>query len=244
MLTICICDDMPDQLEAVLKLVKEYVEIHSINADLRTFLHPDRLLHYCECANAQLYILDVVMPMMSGVQLGQEIRRLDREAQIIYTTTAPEYALDSFAVNPLNYLIKPIKKDVFFDTLDLALSKIKADEATITVKSKKGLHTIAIASVVYGEYINHSVKYRLSNGETIETTTIKGNFSEYMAPILSDKRFIQPHTSFVVNMSRVERLSRDGFTMRGGAFVPVSGKIFSEVKTAYLDFRLKGEVTI
>lgn len=240
---IAICDDMPDQLEIIFKLVGEYVKINNLNADIRTFLHPDNLLKYCEFENAQLYLLDVVMPMMSGVQLGQEIRVFDREAQIIYTTTAPEYALDSFSVNPLNYLIKPIEKDELFKTLDLAITKIKADEATITVKSKGGLHTISISSVVCCEYVNHSVKYTLANGETIETTTIKGSFSEYIAPILSDKRFIQPHSSFAVNMSRAERLSRDGFTMRGGEFVPVSGKLFSGVKNAYMDFRLRGEVT-
>ena len=241
---IAICDDMPDQLELVCSLVNDYIRIHNIDAEIRTFSHPDHLLKYCETENAQLYLLDVVMPMMSGVQLGQEIRILDREAQIIYVTTAPEYALDSFSVNPLNYLLKPLKKDKLFRTLDLAITKIRADEATVTVKSKNGLHTILIASVVCCEYVNHAVIYTLTNGETIVTMTIKGSFFEYMAPILADKRFIQPHSSFVINMSRVERLSREGFTLRGGAVVPVSGKLFSAVKNTYMDFRLRDEVTV
>ncbi len=240
---IVICDDIPEQLETTLELINEYVKNKNLSVDIRAFSHPDSLLRYCETENAQLYILDVIMPMMSGLQLGQEIRLLDLEAQIIYVTTAPEFALDSFSVNPLNYLIKPIEKDKLYSSLDLAITKIKADCATITVKTKNGLHTISIFSVVCGEYINHSVKYTLANGEMIETTTIKSNFSEYIAPILSDKRFIQPHSSFFVNMSRVERLSREGFIMHGGAFVPISGKLFSKVKSTYIDFRLKDEVT-
>ncbi|PWM43659.1 MAG: DNA-binding response regulator [Clostridiales bacterium] len=241
---IAICDDIPDQLETIFKMVNEYIKANNINAETRTFLHPDTLLEYCKTENAQLYLLDVVMPMMSGVQLGLELRTLDREAQIIYTTSASEYALDSFSVNPLNYLIKPIQKDKLFSTLDLAMMKIKANEQTITIKTKHGLHTIPVSEVECCEYINHTVKYTLSGGKIAETTTIKGSFSEYIIPIISDKRFIQPHASFIVNMSCVERLSRDGFTLRSGMFVPVSGKLFSEVKNTYLNFRLGKEVAV
>lgn len=240
---IAICDDMSDELERICKLVNEYVEINDLDVHIKTFSHPDNLLKWSECENFQLYILDVVMPMMSGLQLGKEIRMRDCEAQIIYITSAPEYALDSFSVNPLNYIIKPVDKKKIFDTLSLAISKIKADGVTLTLKSKKGLHTISMASIVYCEYVNHSVKYILTKGEIIETTTIKSNFSEHVAPILMDKRFIKTHSSFVVNMNLVERLSRDGFTMRGGAFVPVSGKMFTEVKKAYISFRLKDGIT-
>ncbi|WMJ23001.1 LytTR family DNA-binding domain-containing protein [Paludicola sp. MB14-C6] len=241
---IAICDDMPDQLEKIYELVSEYVQANHINADIKTFSHPDNLLRYCESENAQLYVLDIVMPMMSGVQLGQEIRNLDRESQIIYVTTAPEFALDSFSVHPLNYLLKPIQKDKLFDTLSLAITKIKADEVSLTIKTKNGLHTISIASVIYCEYVKHAVKYVLASGEIIETTTIKGSFSDYISSLLADKRFIQPHSAFVINMSRVQRLTRDGFTMCSGAFVPISGKLFTQVKNNYLNFRLKDEVTI
>ena len=67
---IAICDDIPDQLETIFKMVNEYIKANNINAETRTFLHPDTLLEYCKTENAQLYLLDVVMPMMSGVQLG------------------------------------------------------------------------------------------------------------------------------------------------------------------------------
>lgn len=235
---IAICDDMPEQLDKIVELVDEYLHINNLNAEIKTFSHPDMLIKCCKTDSFQLYILDVVMPMMNGVQLGQEIRIFDNEAQIIFTTSAPEYALDSFSVNPLNYLVKPIKKDKLFDTISLAMRKIKAEQS-LTIKAKNGLYTISFSSVVMCEYVNHAVKYTLIDGKIIETTTIKGKFYEHIADLLTDKRFIQPHTSFVVNMSLVERLSRDGITMNGGLFVPISGKLFTEVKKAYIDFRLR-----
>ena len=241
MIQIAICDDIPDQLEMILALVNEYIKSKNIDAQACAFSHPDDILKYCKTKNAHLYIFDVVMPMMSGIQLGQEIRVFDREAQIIYTSTAPEYALESFGANPLDYIIKPIDKNKLFSTLDLAIAKINAGEKTIIIKSRDGVHTVPIARVAYCEYNKHAVKYFLTNGEIIETSTIKGRFSEHVALILTDRRFIQPHAAFVVNMNRVERLSRDGFTMYGGVFVPISGKLFSEVKNTYINFRLKDE---
>jgi len=225
-------------------MVEEYLQINYLNADLKAFSHPDKLLQYCETENAQLYLLDIVLPIMSSVQLGQEIWLLDREAQIIFATTAPEYALDSFSVNPLNYFIKPVDREKLFATLTLALNRIRADEQNIMIKAKNGLHTVSVSSVVLCEYANHSVKYTLTTGEKIETMTIKGSFAEHIAPLLVDRRFIQPHSAFLINMCRVEKLSRDGITMHGGAFVPVSGKLFSNVKRAYIDYRLKDGSTV
>ena len=112
------------------------------------------------------------------------------------------------------------------------------------IKAKNGLHTVSVSSVVLCEYANHSVKYTLTTGEKIETMTIKGSFAEHIAPLLVDRRFIQPHSAFLINMCRVEKLSRDGITMHGGAFVPVSGKLFSNVKRAYIDYRLKDGSTV
>jgi len=71
----------------------------------------------------QLYILYIVMPMVSGLELGKEIRHLDREAQIFYATTEPQFSLQAYAASPINYLVKPIEKQTPFDTLTLASLK-------------------------------------------------------------------------------------------------------------------------
>ena len=83
--------------------------------------------------------------------------------------------------------------------------------------------------------------YTLKSGERVVTLTISRSFAEHIAPLLRDRRFIQPHAAYVVNMSCAERLSKDGFQMRGGARIPVSGKQFAAVRNAYMSYRL-GEV--
>lgn len=241
MLRIAICDDMPDQLESIAALTNEYIKTHRLDADIRTFSHPEELLKATELTQFHLYILDIVMPMLSGVLLGTQLRRLDREAQIIYATTAPEFALDSFAANPLGYLVKPVEKEKLNSLLELAISKIGTpEETTLPVKTKDGLRVLNAESIVCCERLKNTVRIMLATGETVESMSIRSTFSEYISPLLSSGQFVQPHISFLINMNRVERLTDKEFIMRGGAVVPISGKLVAQVRKDYLDYVFKG----
>ncbi len=242
MLKIAICDDISAELRHIAALTNEYLTGRNVNADIREFSHPDALLTACKAETFHIFLLDMVMPMISGLELGQCIRRVSTDAQIIYITTEPGFALDAYSVNPLHYLIKPVDKGALFAALELAAEKVGfGEEILVTVKTREGLRTLSTDVVICCEYVRHTVIYTLVSGEQVETLTISGSFAEHVVPLLSDRRFIQPHAAFVVNMSCVDRLSKNGFTMKGGAFVPISGKQFSAVRSAYMSYRL-GEV--
>lgn len=244
MLHIAICDDQPQELETVVAYTKEYLETNRIDAQLRQFTHPDALLTACETERFSLYLLDIVMPMVNGIEVGREIRRLDREAQIIYATSEPSFALDAYAANPVNYLLKPLNKKQFFDTLSLAISRLDlAAEATLTVKTNAGLRVVPMFAIVCCEYTGRTARYTLADGEIIATRTLQEGFAEHIAPLLRDERFLHPHNAFVLNMSRVEAFSKDGFTMRAGVTVPISAKQYGAVRDRYMDYLLAKEGT-
>ena len=227
MLRIAICDDMPDQLAMLMGITQEYIETQKLSADVRQFSHPDALLNACETEIFHIYLLDMVMPMVSGLEVGRSIRRISREAQIIYITTEPGYALDAYAVNPLHYLVKPVQKEALFSALELAVSKADfGDEAAVTVKTRDGLRTLAAGQIACCEYKSHAARYTLLGGEQVETTTFSVSFAEHIMPLLRDARFLSPHVSFAINMSRVEKLTREGFMLREGGFdYRLSGKV-------------------
>lgn len=237
MLRIAICDDQPRELEILNEYVTEYLSTHKLEAEKTEFAHPDQLLSAMEDENFHLYILDIVMPMVSGLELGKEIRRLDREAQIIYATTEPQFALQAYAANPINYLIKPVDKKQLFDTLALALSKIDlTEEQSFTVKTADSLRVSKLSDIVCCEYCRHAVIVTLTNGEEIVSRTIRESFSDYCLPILKDRHFLQCHTSFVINMRRVERFAKDSFTLSGGKMVPIAAKQYPTVRDHYMDY--------
>ncbi len=242
MLRIAICDDQPRELEVINEYITEYLDTHTLEAEMKEFAHPDTLLTAIETESFHIYLLDIVMPMVSGLELGQSIRRISWEAQIVYITAEPGYALDAYAVNPLHYLIKPIEKQALFSALELALSKVDfGREITVTLKVKEGLRTLSADQIACCEYKNHTVRYNLVGGEQVETTTLTCGFAEHIVPLLRDARFLSPHVSFALNMSRVEKLAREGFYLSGGGFVPVSARKYAAVRNAYLNYRLNRE---
>ncbi len=89
MLRIAVCDDITDELQSLVSLTNQYIAANGLDAEVTEFSHPGELLTDIEAERFHLYILDIVMPMVNGLELGKEIRRLDREAQIIYATTEP-----------------------------------------------------------------------------------------------------------------------------------------------------------
>ncbi len=242
MMTIAICDDQPRELELIKEYITEYLGTHTLEAEMKEFSHPDQLLTAIETESFHLYLLDIVMPMVSGLELGQSIRRISREAQIIYITTEPSYALDAYAVNPLHYLVKPVEKQALFSALELAFSKVDfGKEITVTIKIKDGLRTLSASQIACCEYKNHVAHYTLIGGEQVKTTTLACGFAEHIVPLLRDVRFLSPHVSFALNMSRVDKLAREGFYLRDGGFVPVSARQYAAVRNAYLCYRLGRE---
>jgi len=236
-LRIAVCDDMYGELQSLVSLTNQYLSFNSIVAEVTQFSHPDELLTTIEAESFHLYILDIVMPMVNGLELGREIRRLDREAQIIYATTEPQFALQAYAASPINYLIKPVDKQQLFDTLTLAISKTDlTEEQTFAVKTADSLRIVKLSDIACCEYRSHAVIFTLANGEEVLSRTIRENYSEYISPILKNRHFLQCHTAFVVNMCRVERFSKDSFMVRGGKTVPIAAKQYAAVRDAYMDY--------
>lgn len=237
MLKIAICDDQTGELEIISAYITEFLGAHTLEAEVRQFSHPDQLMNIMKAESFHLYILDIVMPMVNGIELGREIRRHNREAQIIYATTEPQFALQAYAASPVNYLIKPVDKQQLFDTLNFAISKIDLSaEHTFTVKAASSLRVLKLSEILCCEYRSHAVIFTLTNGEEVISRIFRESFSEYSKPVLKDARFLQCHTSYFINMQQVERFAKDSFTLRGGKVVPIASKQYPSVRDQYMNF--------
>ncbi len=241
-LRIAICDDIQEELQRVAALTKKYIIQHNLNAQVREFTHPDELLTACEKETFCLYILDIVMPLVNGIDVGREIRRLDSYSQIIYATTEPGFALEAYAASPVNYLLKPIQQESFFKTMELALCRLNlTDEETMTVKLPEGYRTLRLCDVVCCEYIRHCIEYTLRGGQTFTSVSFRGDFAAQLAPLLACNTFLQCHAAFAVHVPAIRRLTRTEIELSVGRTIPVARSRYDAVKEAYLNYRLGGE---
>lgn len=242
MLQIAVCDDNPQELAVLAALLNEYSLHQGLPFDVWQFSHPDALLSALEKQHFSLYILDIVMPMLDGIAVGKMIRKMDKSAHIIYVTTEAGFALQSFAANPINFLTKPIDKVALFETLSLVLSKVEMDSTTYTIKTKEGIFTVHQSKILCCEFLGRGVVYTLWDGSQLRGRSSTERFSHQIAPLLTDGHFLQPHSSFAVNLRYVQELTRDALLLPGHISIPISRKQYAFVRDRYLDYRLAREV--
>jgi DNA-binding LytR/AlgR family response regulator len=237
MLRIAICDDQPEELKELVSITNQYFINKHLDCEVLTFTHPDSLLTAIDSQRFHLYILDIVMPMIDGLSLGQAIRRLDQEAAIIYATTEPQFALQAYATNPINYLIKPIEQEALFDTLNMVIAHTDlVISQTFTVKTANSLRVIQLAEINFFEYRQHTVIFNLTDGEQVVSRTIRENFTQFSAPILENRHFLKCHASFVINLRQVESFTKNSFILLNKQIVPIATKQYPIVRDAFMDY--------
>lgn len=241
MLQIAVCDDNIDELSQMVQLIDQYRVIRNFSCEYVAFSNGFELVSALEKGKRfDIYCLDIIMPGFTGIDVAKEIRGFDKTAPILFFTSSPEFALESYSVKAINYVLKPISKEKLFFTFDEVIEQIKAekDEDAVIVKSNEGIQKILISNLVFAEIIGRNVMYHLRSGKVIECTE---PFSSVCDKLLKYGCFIKPHRSYLVNMQYVDTIENHQVTLQTLSFVPVAQGKAREIKQQYLNYQMEGE---
>ena len=240
MFRLAVCDDDNSSLILMLSLIEEYRLVSPFHFEYASFHNGLELASVLEHGkHFDIYCLDIVMPGFDGIELGKEIRNYDKSAQIIYFTSSPEFALDSYSVKAANYILKPITREKLFSTLNEVLEHMKhMEETAITVKDNQGIHKILLSNLVYAEAMGRKVIYHLNSNRTLECSI---RFSEVCNTLLEYSYFIKPHRSYIVNMNYINTIENTEITLQIPATIPIAQGKGKEIKDFYLEFQMKRE---
>lgn len=111
---IAICDDDSAELQHILNLLSAYQKEHNRTLICKGFTSSFELASTASREQYDVYLLDVIMPIISGMELAKEIRSFDKAADILFLTSSPEFAVESYTVKASNYLLKPIVRESLF----------------------------------------------------------------------------------------------------------------------------------
>lgn len=148
-----------------------------------------------------LLFLDIEMPDLSGLEL---IESLLVKPQIIITTAYREYAVESFELDVLDYLVKPIPLKRFMKAIDRFLTQkgkktsISSTSTHIFVKANRKTIRIELADILYIEGLKDYVKIILKEGQILTKLSI-GNFEKK----IPSAQFIRIHKSFIVAKNKI-----------------------------------------
>ena len=205
MVKIAVCDDDPEHLRSMSDLLGDYLSTHPQHVG-RTypFDSGQALLDHAQALGGfDLYLLDILMPGLNGIQTGEHLRSLGAGGEIIYLSSSRDYAVDSYQVGAFFYLLKPVARDRLFQVLDGALDKLRRrDSQVVLVTTPQGTRRILLDQILYVERVNRAMRYYCLDG-TVDSQHLRSSFREAAAPLLAHPRFCLCGASFVLNLQHV-----------------------------------------
>lgn len=205
MLRIALCDDEEKQLNQAAAMLNTYLSSRpDLSGQVETFRSGIALLTRVEDAGGfDLYVLDILMPQLSGIDTGHRLRALGDGGEIVYLTTSNDFAADSYDVRAFFYLLKPVNEEKLFQVLDGAVEKLnRRRSSAVVVTTVDGPRRILLERIRYVERMGRCMRYYCTD-TTIDSQTIRVSFREAAAPLLADRRFCLCGASFVLNFQHV-----------------------------------------
>ena len=242
---IALCDDDLRYRTQLFDLMNEYISsIPDEDIHFSIYDSAEELLNAVEkTGHFDIYILDIIMDGMNGIDLGLKLRALGKNGKIIYLTNSIEFALDAFKVRAYHYILKPIKKDEFFSVLDETTNIIAShNDKSLLVKTKEGTVKLKHDSILYAELCRRVITYHLVNGTDVDSITIRTPFSVAVRDLTQDNRFVLCGTSLLVNLHHITSIENDMITFKNTYKLYLSKNSCRKIRSVWYDFWFNKEV--
>lgn len=183
-----------------------------------SFLHENEI---------DLMFLDINMPDLNGLDF---VKSLSNPPKVVFTTAYPDFAVEGFRVNALDYLLKPIDYDIFLKSANKVLewyrlreaksTRIDGNEKFLFLKSEYKILRINISDIKYIEGMREYVRVHLTGQKPIMTIISMRRIEEF----LPHERFMRVHRSFIVNLDKITTIDRNRIVFDNNVFIPVSSQ--------------------
>lgn len=228
---IAVCDDQLEELTALTDLLDAWQDQRRIPLRYKTFRSAGALLDAAERERFTLYLLDVMMPGIDGMAAAREIRCFDAAADIVFLTSSPGFAYESYGVRALEYLLKPISAKLLFPVLDQLSLREQRPQDGLTLKAGATLVRVPFSQLAYVEVSGKHLFFNMTDGQVREVT---GSLKDYEPLLLARPEFMRIHRSYIVNMLQIDELSPAGVHTFSGMSLPVSRLLYPQLQKDYM----------
>ena len=213
------------------KGLKEYIADTDFLALIGEFDNPLKATDLISRGEVQLLFLDIQMPKITGLEF---FKMLQHPPPVIFTTAYPQYALDGFEVNALDYLVKPVSFERFLKAAMKAkeyyeVREKNASEASVQsagyffIKADNRLVKLQYDDILFVEALQNYVVIHTGDKKYITYLTFR-SVEEY----LPSERFIKTHKSYIVAAAKIESIEGNDIRI-GQHHIPISRNLKDEV---------------
>ena len=229
-----IVENEPEQIEKIQELCTRFSKDNDVSIETHAFsngydfLEKDSSIFDC-------VFMDIDMPGINGMETSNKLRLLNKDISIIFVTNLPQYAIDGYKVQALDFIIKPMSYADFSIVMDKILSITKKKEADFLFVIHNEMMKISSDDILYFEMKNHNVNIHLLNmnvlvyRETIKELELK----------LKNSSFYRCNSGIIVNLKYVQTIKDDVCIMNDGTTLQVSRSRRNDFLKVMTDYYFK-----
>lgn len=227
---IVICDDDPASRETAAAAVEAWAAGRHQRTEITVFDNGDDLIEHLQQKPASILLLDIFMPVFSGMDIAQEIRTFDQDIIIIFLTSSPEYAIESYDVRASGYLLKPLDRHKLCRVMDRCLSELDPLPKRIILRTAGGYLSQQISEIECVEAQNKTMLITKTDGGYLESTETLSSLEQKLT---LEAGFFKCHRSYLVNLFAVEHFNMSGLVTKSGRNIPIARGYGKAFKDAY-----------
>lgn len=228
---IAICDDIKSDCELIKKYTELYCNSHSLSSELSIFENGEALLDSFHKKPYDIVFLDIYMCGKNGIETARVIRNAGFKCMIIFTTSSPDHALESFEVEAVHYLVKPIGYEQVEKALDRCKHLFAISDKYIEVVSNRIPVRVPLKYIIFAEVFSNVTILHTVSGEIKTYMTL-----DELTHILIDEEFLRCHRSFIVNMDFIAGMENSNFIMKSNHRIPIRRQDKQQMKQCYANY--------
>ena len=225
---VAICDDSKEEIDTITRCINRLKE-YSFTADI--FMNPKELLSTRKEKSYDIYILDIEMPEMNGLQLAKEIRQEDSNALFVFLTSHAEYMRHVFEVITFDFIDKPITEQRLERLIKKAVEHLKKTSKHFVFSYRKNNQSLSFSQILYIEKCGRKAIIHTKEQNYQTNMTLSEIWEQ-----LNQDAFVNIHTSYIINLRHLLSTENEEAKLSNGERLHITRGYRKNLTQKHLEF--------
>lgn len=211
MLKIAVVEDQQEIREELCLFIRRYLAENSLQAEVIPIKDGEAAVKCCE-PGWDIIFMDVEMPGLDGFCAAEKIRETNAEAVLVFVTNMAQYAIRGYAVDALDYVLKPVNYYQFSTKLSRAIQRVQQRKGgrILLQLAGGGMQLLNTSEIYYLETRNRMLYYHTTKGEFAVRNSLASAEKQ-----LEDYHFFRCNQCYLVNLKYVRAVENDFVNVNG-----------------------------
>ena len=240
MLKIALLDDDKTALLISKGAIESFFQEKNIAISLDAFNSPVNFLAMAKEENYRLVFLDIDMPELNGLEVGEQVKAINPQTDIIYLSQREDLVFDTLKLHPFGFIRKSKIIQDFANVLELFVNtalNTNSENKKITISSKTETISADIDTIMYIEGNRNYQTFYLKDGSTFDARVLMGDLEVK----LKEHGFIRVHKGYLVNFLFIRTIGVNEVTLTNNKILPMSNKRKDSIMEEYLAITRKNK---